>query len=110
MAKRFQKASTKPRGLAQTLRTDPRSEVVFDKRALTGLLAELKTLSERSGSVLGDAYARAASSLLNGRERLEDLNAERRFRRRSKARPPSAGARDKAVRAISSEAISSTRK
>jgi hypothetical protein len=107
MANRPQTASAKKRRLDQSRRTDPRSEITFDKRALSSLLAELKSLSERGGSAIGRAYARAASSFLNGTERLEDLNAERRFRQRSQPKP-SAGARVPA--AISSEATSSTRK
>jgi len=54
-------------------------------RGRSSLLAELKSLGERSGSVIGGAYALAASAVLNRLERLEDLNAERRFRQRSKA-------------------------
>jgi hypothetical protein len=56
------------------------------------LLGELKVLGERGGAALGDAYARAASSVLNEVERLEDLNAERRYQQRSKARASSRAA------------------
>jgi len=42
-------------------------------------------IGERAGAALGDAYALAASSVLNELERFEDLNAERRFRQRSQA-------------------------
>jgi hypothetical protein len=42
----------------------------------------LKALAERGGSAAGDVYAVAAGAVLNRTERLEDLNAERRFRRR----------------------------
>jgi hypothetical protein len=48
-----------------------------------GLFAELKSLGERSGSALGGVYALAASAVLARVERLEDLNAERRFRERA---------------------------
>jgi hypothetical protein len=79
-------------GLSRSLPADPRYEIVFQKkpsepRAVSGLFAELKALGERGGSALGDAYALAASSLLNRLERLEDLNAERRFRQRPTAGP-----------------------
>jgi hypothetical protein len=108
MAKRPQKTSAKKRRQYQSLGTEPRYEIVFDKRKLSGLLAELKRLSERGGSALGDAYARAASSFLNRSERLADQNAERRFRQRSKAKP--SASTHVPVRAISAEATSSTRK
>jgi len=60
--------------------------------------AALKSLGERGGAVFGEAYARAARSILGRLERLEDLNAERKYLHRSRAassaRP---GALDEAV-------------
>jgi hypothetical protein len=76
--------------------SDPRYEITFERRpkvALAGLFSVLKSYGERGGSALGDAYARVAGSILNGTERLEDLNAERRLRQRSQ------GARSLASRA-----------
>jgi hypothetical protein len=48
------------------------------------LLAELKSLGERGGAALGDAYALAARAVSTEIERFEDLGAERRFRAASK--------------------------
>ncbi len=59
--------------------------------------AALKSLGERSGAVFGEAYARAARSILGRIERLEDLKAERKCRHRSRvasSAPP--GASDEA--------------
>jgi hypothetical protein len=47
------------------------------------LFAELKSLAERGGAALGDAYTSAASSVLTRIELLEDRNAERRYRQRA---------------------------
>jgi hypothetical protein len=69
-----------------TVPADPRYELVFERRFWESVFAELKSLGERSSSALGDAYALAATSFLNRSERLEDLNAERKFHQRSKAR------------------------
>jgi hypothetical protein len=66
---------------------DPRYELVFERRFWNSVFAELKSLGERSGAALGDAYAVVATSLLERSERLEDLNAERKFRQREKSRP-----------------------
>jgi hypothetical protein len=93
MANPPRKASPKQRGPAPTV---PRYELVFERKlwdrgTLSGLFSELKSLAERSGSAIGDAYALAATAFLNQSERLEDLNAERKFQQRSKARA-SAGA------------------
>jgi hypothetical protein len=69
---------------------DPRYEVVFEEtHVFANVVAELKSIGARSGSALGDAYALAAGAFLNGKERLEDLNAERRLRQRSRASKPS---------------------
>jgi hypothetical protein len=91
--KRLQKASAKSPRLVRALPTDPRYELVFEEPAaehsgLSTLLLELKSLSERGGAAIGNAYALAASSLLKGKERLEDQNAERRFRQRSESGRP----------------------
>jgi hypothetical protein len=54
--------------------------------SFSGVLRELNGLRERSGAVLGDAYARAAKSFLERWERFEDRAAERRQRQRSQRR------------------------
>jgi hypothetical protein len=79
------------------LPAEPRSEVGQRRRrprrgVVARWLGELKLLGERGGAALGDAYALAASSVLNELERLEDLNAERRFRQRLQARAASRAA------------------
>jgi hypothetical protein len=56
------------------------------------LLSELRSFGERTGDVVGGAYALAARSLLTRVERLEDLNAERRYAQRVQAKDPNAGA------------------
>jgi hypothetical protein len=89
MVNRPPKASANEPGQA----SDPRYEIVFEARSsardtLSGLVATLKSLGERGGAAIGDAYALAAGSFLNRKEWLEDLNAERRVRRRAQARPP----------------------
>jgi len=56
------------------------------RRAWSNVLGELKSLGDRSGSALGAAYALAARSVLGRWERLEDVRAEQRFQRRSRAR------------------------
>lgn len=58
--------------------------------SLPSLLAGLKALAERSGALVADSYARAAGSFLERLERVEDLNAERRFQQRSGSRRASA--------------------
>jgi hypothetical protein len=84
MTNRSLKISAKQRGI------DPRYQITFELRpsakvALSSLFGVLKSYGERGGSALGDAYARVAGSILNEKERLEDLNAERRLRQRSHA-------------------------
>jgi hypothetical protein len=84
MTNRPLKTSAKQPGI------DPRFEITFELRppakvALSSLFSVLKSYGERAGSALGDAYARVAGSILNEKERLEDLNAERRIRPRSHA-------------------------
>jgi len=67
-----------------------RRKVVLEVRPLgviTSLMAGLKLLGERSASVVGDAYALVAGSVQDELERIEDLNAERRFRQRAKVKP-----------------------
>jgi hypothetical protein len=56
--------------------------------AASNLYRELKSLGAWSGAALGGAYALAARVVLQRLERLEDLNAERRFRQRSSAAAP----------------------
>lgn len=51
--------------------------------AFASLLAELRSLGRRSGSVIEDVYARVAGSFLGRLERIEDAIAERRLRQRS---------------------------
>lgn len=73
-----------------TTQANPRYELVFegqlsDRRRTANVVRELRTLGERSRSTIGDVYAVAARAVLNGIERLEDLNAERRFERRANA-------------------------
>ena len=55
----------------------------------SSLLSGLKALGERSGAAVGDTYARIASSVLVGIERLEDSSAERRRKTRRSATPAS---------------------
>jgi hypothetical protein len=87
-----------PRG---ALPPDPRSEAVsvepgaLDGGALPALLVRLTSLAHRGGSLIGEGYALAASRVLHGLERLDDLNAERRLRQRAKqgrAIPPGVSA------------------
>jgi hypothetical protein len=51
----------------------------------SALLAERLQPGERVGTVLGDTYAIAATSVLKRWEQLEDQSAERRFRQRGTA-------------------------
>jgi hypothetical protein len=80
MTNRAAKAAAKNPGPGPS---EPRYELVFERRFLTRVVAELKSLADRGGSALGDVYALAATSFLNRSERLEDLNAERKYRQRS---------------------------
>jgi hypothetical protein len=82
--------------------------LVFEKGAFSELVAELKSLGERSGSALGDVYARAASSFLHRTERFQDLNAERRYRQQKRAKP--AAKAPSVPRAVTPKQISSTHK
>jgi hypothetical protein len=50
--------------------------------------APLSRLRDRAAAAVGNAYARAALALLTERERLADLNAERRFARRAASAHP----------------------
>jgi hypothetical protein len=86
------KASRVTRSSPRGVPSDPRYEIVVEeelplRRASWSLLAELKSLGERGGSLIGAAYAFGASAVLNRVARLEDLNAERRFGKRSKTSP-----------------------
>jgi hypothetical protein len=72
---------------AATLRTREGRRTQPKKSKFPSLFAELKSLAERSGAALGDAYTRAASSVLTRLEQLEDQNAERRSRQRAEPSP-----------------------
>jgi hypothetical protein len=81
------------------LSTDARYEIVFEN-SLTGggtlasVVAVLRSLGGRGGSAIGNAYVRAARAFSSGKERIEDLNAERRFRERAnrtRERRPASG-------------------
>jgi hypothetical protein len=94
--------------LPRSFPTDPRYEIVLETTALrrtrkasasgsgAALPAGVAAFARRVGVAIGEAYAVAASSVLRAAERLEDLNAERKFRKRSNrqsatapaARPP----------------------
>jgi hypothetical protein len=56
--------------------------------SLSVLLSELRSFGERTGDVIGGAYALAARSLLTRVERLEDLSAERRYTQRVQSAAP----------------------
>jgi hypothetical protein len=91
MPKRPRKSSANVRRLKRPPTSDARYEIVFQSKpwerpAFRSLLAELQSLIARSGSAVGDAYARLAGSLLNRIEGIEDANAERKFRQRSQKR------------------------
>jgi len=62
------------------------------RRRFPSLLAELKSLGERGGAVLGDAYALLSGSVLSRLEELEDAHAERRYRRAEARRAQRASA------------------
>jgi hypothetical protein len=102
MTNRPRKAASKSCAPERALPSDPRYELVFETRSFakrtlprrapervdpSNLFAELRSLGKRGGAVLGDVYAVAAGYFLDHWERLEDLNAERRLRQRSKASP-----------------------
>lgn len=81
-----------------------RYEIVFEDRvslkdAFSGVVSGLRTLSARSSSLLGDAYASAAGAFLERKERLQDLTAERRQRqRRARTQPKTlASSRQKTI-------------
>lgn len=83
-------ASSRPlqvvaRGEALAARPSGQRRTVRARTALKfpSLFAELKSLAERGGAALGDAYTSAASAVLTRLERLEDQNAERRYRQRA---------------------------
>jgi len=90
MPKRPSKSSANVRRLKRPPSSDARYEIVFQSKpwepAFRSLLAELQSLIARSGSVVGDAYARIAGSVLNRIEDFEDANAERKFRHRPRKR------------------------
>jgi len=53
--------------------------------ALRRVFSRLNALGERTGAAVGDVYALAARAVLTRVDRLEDANAERRYRARTKA-------------------------
>jgi len=57
-------------------------------RVRVGLLERLGAITTVGGELIGDVYARTARALLGRLEQLEDTNAERRFRVRSRSAPP----------------------
>jgi hypothetical protein len=73
---------------ADARRPSTSDERSFESVAASNLYRELKSLGAWSGAALGGAYALAARVVLQRLERLEDLNAERRFRQRSSAVVP----------------------
>ena len=75
-----------------------RYEVVFPRKppavsALSALFGALRGVVARGGEAIGDAYAAGARVVLERKEALEDLNAERRHGGSGPARLP-APARD----------------
>jgi hypothetical protein len=94
MAKRPPKASANEHAQVRSLPTPPRrararsksSAPQAQKLGFSSLVGELKRLREHGGSVVGAAYARAASIVLDRLEHFEDQNAERRLRRRANPR------------------------
>ena len=74
--------STNLRRLKPAAVSNPRFEVVFERKvwpkpSFDGLFSRLKTLGERSGGAVEDAYARVAGSVLDWFERQQDADAER---------------------------------
>ena len=68
-------------------------EIVFPKRpaaagAVSALFGLLRGVWERGGETAGDAYAAGARVVLDRKEALEDLNAERRHRARAGSERP----------------------
>ena len=90
MSKPSRAAPATKRAVVRTPLGDPQLGLVLERKpwVLSLLLAEWRALRTRVGSAVGNAYASAAGSFLHRLERIEDANAERRFRRRSKALPP----------------------
>lgn len=115
MANRPAQASVKKRVLPRPRPAEPqalaRPRSGPGRGALGALISELRALGARGGSSLGDAYARAAGSLLTRAEWLEDRNAERRFRQRaSSTNAAEAHARARAGGAPAAEEVASTSK
>ncbi len=75
---------------SQTLAVTGASTITSRPTHQPSLLAELKTLGEQSGKAIANTYARFASALLVGLEKIEDANAERTLRRRVHSRPAAA--------------------
>jgi len=86
------------RARQRVIPTNPRYQIVFEKRLLlagtiSSLVSELRSLTERGGVLAGHVYALAAGSVLARVERLEDASADRAFRRRAQAAPSDPGTR-----------------
>jgi hypothetical protein len=84
----IRQSPARPRAEGPATRPEHGYEIVFEKRllakgALAAVIAELKSLVERSGAIAGSVYALAAGAVLANVERLEDAKADLRFRRRS---------------------------
>lgn len=61
---------------------------------LTRWSAGVKSLWQRGGEAIGDAYAVVATAFLERREQLEDRNAERKFHHHTSSRRAPAVARE----------------
>ena len=66
----------------------PRIGGPSSKEGTVDLIGELKSLGDRAGAALGDAYAVVARRFRSAKEWLEDQNAERRLGHRSPAGQP----------------------
>lgn len=77
--------SAKRRALPQARSASAPYEIVFPKKppassAIKALFGFLRDAWGRGGDTVGDAYAAGARVVLDRKEALEDLNAERRHR------------------------------
>ncbi|WP_020180188.1 hypothetical protein [Methylopila sp. M107] len=75
--------SSQRRALPQARPSDARYEIAFPKRppavsVIAGIFGALKQAFGKSGEAVGDAYAASARVVLDRKEALEDLAAERR--------------------------------
>ncbi len=87
--------SSERRALPQARPADARYEIVFPRRPpaaslISGVFSALKGAFSRGGEAVGDAYAAGARVVLERKEALEDLNAERRQGARRGAAPADA--------------------